>query len=375
MQIEKPEPAPVVQPVPADQAPAPQPPKSTPKTVPPPPASGSSTLPFVEKYRPKELSDLISHEDIIGTITKLIDQNRLPHLLLYGPPGTGKTSTILACAKKLYGDKFGPMVLELNASDERGIDVVREQVKTFATTRALGVKGFKLVILDEADAMTHPAQFALRRVIEKCSHNARFCLICNYVGKIIPALQSRCTKFRFGPLDHKAVEGRMHQIAQAEHIAITPEAISTIVSLAEGDMRKCLNVLQSTALQSGERGEVTADMVYQTTGKPHPEDITRLLEWMLNEDFTRAFHLCWELKTAKGLALQDVATEIHARLLHVDLAPMVKCDVLDQLSTIAYNASYGLSEKIQFAGILAVMQRARHSVLQMAAQAQGQQTQ
>jgi len=337
----------------------------SPPPVPPALGRNASTLPFVEKYRPKQLSDLISHTDIISTINHLIEQNRLPHLLLYGPPGTGKTSTILACARKLYGDKYAPMVLELNASDERGIDVVREQVKTFATTRALGAKGFKLIILDEADAMTHPAQFALRRVMEKCSQNARFCLICNYVGKIIPALQSRCTKFRFGPLDDAAMIGRLRQIADAEQIAISQEAIEAIISLSGGDMRKCLNVLQSTALQSG-APEVTVNLIYQTTGKPHPEDITQLLQWMLNESYATAYMRCWELKMSKGLALQDIAAEIHARLGAVNLRADIKCDLLDQLSTISYNSTFGLSEKIQFNGIIGIFQRARQRVIECA---------
>ena len=156
----------------------------------------TAALPWVEKYRPKEMSDLVSHEQIIGTITKLIDAGKLPHLMLYGPPGTGKTSTILACAHKLYGKHFSSMVLELNASDDRGIDVVREQIKEFASTRQMFSSAPKLIVLDEADNMTNPAQFALRRVIEKFTRNARFCIICNYASKIIPALQSRCTRFR-----------------------------------------------------------------------------------------------------------------------------------------------------------------------------------
>lgn len=125
-------------------------------------AASASSLPFVEKYRPDQLDGVISQEHIVGTITRLIDANRLPHMLFYGPAGTGKTSTILACARKLYGAKMNSMVLELNASDERGIDVVREQIKSFASTQNIFAKGCKLIILDEADAMTKVAQFALR---------------------------------------------------------------------------------------------------------------------------------------------------------------------------------------------------------------------
>ncbi len=152
-----------------------------------------ANLPWVEKYRPSALEELISHDDIIKTIRKFISEDKLPHLLFYGPPGTGKTSTILACAKEIYSPKeFNSMVLELNASDDRGINVVRGQILSFASTRTIFNKGVaKLIILDEADAMTNDAQNALRRIIEKFTDNVRFCLICNYLSKIIPAVQSR----------------------------------------------------------------------------------------------------------------------------------------------------------------------------------------
>ena len=147
----------------------------------------------------------------------MIDSDNLPHLLLYGPPGTGKTSTIVAAAKRMYGaSKYSSMTLELNASDARGINVVRNEIKEFAGTQQLFSKGVKLIILDEADAMTSDAQFALRRVIEKYTKNARFCLICNYVSKIIPALQSRCTRFRFAPLHPQQIQGRLEEVAKAE---------------------------------------------------------------------------------------------------------------------------------------------------------------
>ena len=166
-----------------------------------------TNLPWVEKYRPSALQELISHEDIICTIRKFISEEKLPHLLFYGPPGTGKTSTILACAKELYSPKeFNSMVLELNASDDRGINVVRNQILSFASTRTIFNSGYKLVILDEADAMTNDAQNALRRIIEKYTDNVRFCLICNYLTKIIPALQSRYVYFYFNALSHKIVE-------------------------------------------------------------------------------------------------------------------------------------------------------------------------
>lgn len=207
--------------------------------------TATESLPWIEKYRPNTLDDLIAHTEIISTINRLVDANSLPHLLFYGPPGTGKTSTILACARRLYGNNLSSMVLELNASDDRGINVVRNQIKNFAGTRKLFSSGVKLVILDEADALTRTAQFALRRVIEKYVKNTRFCLICNYANKIIPAIQSRCTRFRFAPLEKFQMSGRLKEIANAENVNITDDGMESILNLCEGDMRKMLNILQS----------------------------------------------------------------------------------------------------------------------------------
>jgi len=210
----------------------------------------------VEKYRPVSLSDVSGHQDILATIIKFVDTNRLPHLLLYGPPGTGKTSTILALARRIYGsDNMRQMVLELNASDDRGIDVVREQIKTFASTKQIftmgssasrtGIAGFKLIILDEADAMTNTAQMALRRIMEKYTANTRFCIIANYSHKLSPALLSRCTRFRFSPLKEQDIRVLVDKVVEEENVKITPDAIESLVRLSKGDMRRALNVLQA----------------------------------------------------------------------------------------------------------------------------------
>ena len=221
----------------------------------------SANLPWVEKYRPAALQELISHEDIIKTIRRFISEEKLPHLLFYGPPGTGKTSTILACAKELYSAKeFNSMVLELNASDDRGINVVRGQILNFASTRTIFNSGFKLVILDEADAMTQDAQNALRRIIEKFTDNVRFCLICNYLSKIIPALQSRCTRFRFGPLDPEQIMPRLVHVCEEESVEVTDDGKEALMRLSQGDMRKVLNILQSCAMAFDNK--VNEDNVY-----------------------------------------------------------------------------------------------------------------
>jgi replication factor C subunit 3/5 len=226
--------------------------------------STSSSVPYlceplqrVEKYRPHNLEDVAGHQDILSTIEKFISANRLPHLLFYGPPGTGKTSTILALARKIYGNEnMRRMVLELNASDDRGIDVVRDQIKTFASTKQIFMSKqsqvenatlatYKLIILDEADAMTNAAQMALRRIMEKYTANTRFCIIANYSHKLSPALLSRCTRFRFSPLKEVDIRLKVDQVLANEHIDITPEATESLVRLSKGDMRRSLNVLQA----------------------------------------------------------------------------------------------------------------------------------
>merc|ERR1719359_1514264 len=186
-------------------------------------ADSKATLPWVEKYRPQNLAEMSGHEDIIRTIQRMMDRNQLPHMLLHGPAGTGKTSMVLALAKTMYKTKFNAMTLELNASDARGIDVVRDQVKTFVSVKQLfsNTEQPKLVILDEADNMTSAAQFSLRRMIEQYAPNARFVLICNYSSKIIPALQSRCTKLRFAPLPHEFIVGRLQYVAKNENVELT----------------------------------------------------------------------------------------------------------------------------------------------------------
>jgi len=199
-----------------------------------------SNLPWIEKYRPKTMDDMIDHEEKINTLKNLIHKNELPHLLFYGPPGTGKTSLILAAAREMYGNEFKIHILELNASDDRGIDIVRNKIPNFVKTKS---NKLRLVILDEADAMTQDAQSALRRVMEKYINTSRFCLICNNFNKIIPGIKSRCSIMRFGILNALEVQSKIRQITDKEHVQITDEAITTLINVQK-DFRQILNTLQ-----------------------------------------------------------------------------------------------------------------------------------
>ncbi|KAF9454306.1 P-loop containing nucleoside triphosphate hydrolase protein [Macrolepiota fuliginosa MF-IS2] len=318
-------------------------------------APDSESLPWVEKYRPVTLDDVVSHKDITSTIERFIEKNRLPHLLFYGPPGTGKTSTILAVARRIYGTDYKKQILELNASDDRGIDVVREQIKQFAETRTLFSKGFKLIILDEADMMTQAAQAALRRVIEQYTKNVRFCIICNYVNKIAPAIQSRCTRFRFSPLPMSEVEKRVNTVVEAEGVPLTTDGKGALLKLSKGDMRRALNVLQACHAAYDIIGETE---VYTCTGNPHPSDIETIVNSMLSDEFTASHQMISKMKTERGLALQDLLTGAYDYIDTIELKPHARVYLLDHLASTEHRLSTGGSEKIQLTALLGAFKTA-----------------
>ena len=298
-----------------------------------------------------------THTILFFSVSRLIDVNRLPHLLFYGPPGTGKTTTILALAHKLYGPSYQSMVLELNASDDRGIDVVREQIKSFAGTRKLFSTGVKLIVLDEADAMTADAQFALRRVIEKYTRNTRFCLICNYVSKIIPALQSRCTRFRFAPLRKDDMEARMRYVVDKEGLGmrVTDDGLQAILRLSGGDMRKVLNVLQATA--SG-FDRVDAANVHLCTGNPTPAEVRALLESLLNKPLSEA-HKDLQTILQRGFALTDILNELSRIVPDIHMVPGALRLLVERMAEIEHRLAFGTSEKLQGASLVAAFWAAR----------------
>ena len=209
-----------------------------------------STLPWIEKYRPNSVSEIVGNTQVISILNNMVEKNSLPHLILFGSSGTGKTSTILAFAKKIYGKFYRHMILELNGSDDRGINVVREQIKEFCSTNNNLYKMFskknmyKMVILDEVDSMTLDGQFALRRIIENYTENTRFCLICNYITKITPALRSRCLAFRFEPLNTDYILDKLYDIMDKENVDLEDDVIDKIVVKSDGDLRKGINMLQ-----------------------------------------------------------------------------------------------------------------------------------
>lgn len=297
--------------------------------------------------------------DIVSTVRKFVHEGKLPHLLFYGPPGTGKTSTIIALAKEIYGSNYRNMVLELNASDDRGIDVVRNQIKEFASTMQIFSKGFKLIILDEADAMTSTAQNSLRRIIEKYTKNTRFCILANYAHKLNPALVSRCTRFRFSPISQEAVNTTISTVITKEQLKISSEAIESLCTLARGDMRKALNVLQACkASLQDDNDEIDTDMIYSCIGAAHPKDIEAVLDSILQDEWTSSYNTISICKREKGLALIDLLSGFVSILNKYELKPATRILILKGLSDIEYAISKAGNDKIETSAVIAVIKSA-----------------
>jgi len=271
-------------------------------------------LPWVEKYRPQKIDGIISHDQNIETIKKMLAGGSLPHLLFHGTPGTGKTSLILAIANELYGSSKNLMVMKLDASDDRGINSVREEIKGFAEKVNMFNKGVKLIILDEADSMTFDAQFALRRIIEKYSKTTRFCLICNYENKIIPAIRSRCANFRFSPISIHHIENRLIYICKQENLTFDSNVLEIISLLSKGDLRKSINFLQSLSLQSS---HITVQMCYKTAGVPSDVEVIDIITNLLDPkvDYNEANKKIDSLIKTQGYSLSIVLKELVSYLL------------------------------------------------------------
>ncbi|KAK0936182.1 Subunit of heteropentameric Replication factor C (RF-C) [Friedmanniomyces endolithicus] len=347
------------------------------------PVEAEDTLPWVEKYRPASLADVSGHQDILATINKFVDTNRLPHLLLYGPLGTGKTSTVLALARRIYGNRnMRQMVLELNASDDRGIDVVREQIKTFSSTKQIfagsfdktqseSIANFKLIILDEADAMTSVAQMALRRIMEKYTANTRFCIIANYTHKLSPALLSRCTRFRFSPLKEVDIRRLVDKVIDEERVNIAADATDSLVTLSKGDMRRALNVLQACHASSTplnipgqpvqdskdvKHDLITLETIYDCIAAPHPADISNIMQTLLTTaNVGSCLNTINTLKRTKGLALADILTALGEQLAELEVPTQTRVAWLEGLAEIEYRLSGGGSETLQTGGLVGVV--------------------
>ncbi|MEM2320271.1 MAG: replication factor C small subunit [Candidatus Bathyarchaeia archaeon] len=305
---------------------------------------------WTEKYRPRTLDEIIDQDEIVARLKSFVKAKNVPHCIFAGPPGTGKTTAALCLAHDLYGENYREYIMELNASDERGINVIRETVKTFARTKPIGEVTFKLLILDEADNMTDDAQQALRRTMERYSETARFILIANYSGKIIEPIQSRCAPFRFTYLPADAVAKRIRHICDKEDVEITDDGVEAILELSGGDLRKTLNILQ-TAASIGK--PVTADLVYAVVGKANPADIRDMMLTALNGDFIAARNKLRELTRRYGLAGTDIIRQIHGEVFRLNIPDSWKVKLTDIIGEVDYRLVRGATEEIQLSALLA----------------------
>ncbi len=313
--------------------------------------SSIAELLWAEKYRPKSLDEIVNQEEVVTRLKKFVEEKNMPHLLFAGPPGTGKTTAAHALAHDLYGENYQRYLLELNASDERGIDVIRTKVKEFARSRVPGEIPFKIIILDEADNMTADAQQALRRLMEMYTATTRFILIANYPSKIIEPIQSRCAFFRFTPLKKEDVIARLRWIAEQEKVEYDIEALEVIYEISEGDMRRSINILQAAAAL----GKVTVDAVYKVVGLAHPREIKEMIKLALDGKFTDARDKLRQLMVEYGLSGIDIIKQIHREIFSADLKLPEPLRVLiaDYAGEIQFRLAEGGDDEIQLNAFLA----------------------
>ncbi|XP_062306511.1 replication factor C subunit 4 [Osmerus eperlanus] len=321
----------------------------------------AKAVPWVEKYRPKCVDDVAFQEEVVAVLKKSLEGADLPNLLFYGPPGTGKTSTILAAARELYGPElYKQRVLELNASDERGIQVVREKVKRFAQLTAAGKRTdgkpcppFKIIILDEADSMTGPAQAALRRTMEKESRTTRFCLICNYVSRIIEPLTSRCSKFRFKPLDNQIQEERLLDICKKEDLKYSPEAIAALVKVSEGDLRKAITFLQSAARLNVDK-EISEKAIVEIAGVVPEKIIQGLLQICYKGTFEK-LEVAVRDVIDEGYAATVILGQLHETVIEDDLNDKQKSAIAEKMAEVDKCLVDGADEYLQILSLCSVI--------------------
>ena len=273
-------------------------------------------------------------------------------MLFTGPAGTGKTTCSLAMAKEMFGQEWKGNFIELNASDERGIDVVRGKIKDFARTAPLGGAEFKIIFMDEADALTSDAQAALRRTMEKFSKICRFILSCNYSSKIIDPIQSRCAVFRFKPLSQDDVRSFLTRIIKEENVDIEEEAVAGLVHVARGDMRRAVNSLQVAASLNK---KVDMDTIYQITGMANPEEVKKMLETALDGNFVGARDMLDDIMITYGLSGQDIIRQIHSCFFDLSIDDGEKVRLMDKTGEIEFRIVEGSNERIQLEALLAYL--------------------
>ncbi|MEM0128996.1 MAG: replication factor C small subunit [Thermoplasmata archaeon] len=310
---------------------------------------------WVEKYRPRSLAEMTGHETVVPLLRAYVARRSMPHLLFAGPPGTGKTTAALALARDLYGESWRDNFLELNASDERGIDTVRTTIKEYARTSPLGEVRFKLLFLDEADNLTAEAQGSLRRVMERFSGSCRFILSCNYSSRLIDPIQSRCAVFRFRGYSAEAISAQLDRIAGAEGVRLDPAARDAIVGAAAGDMRRAINLLQLAATGTD---RVTEEAVRTHAAVPLRGEVTELLSATARGEFFAARASLYRLLSDRGISGEDLVRAIHSSIADLPrdvLTDQAKIAAIERLAEVEFRIAQGATDRIQIESFLAYL--------------------
>jgi replication factor C small subunit len=305
---------------------------------------------WTEKYRPRKFEEVVGQEEIIKRVKSLTNSMNLPHLLFAGPAGTGKSTLALIVVRELFGEAWRDNYLELNASDERGIDVVRQKVKDFARTKAIGDVPFKVIFLDEADALTREAQQALRRTMENYTSTCRFILSCNYSSKILDPIQSRCVVFRFQLLEKKDIKRRIDIICKGEGLTVTNEAFDSLYESSGGDCRRIINTLQATASISP---NITPDLINTIISQAKPSDIKVVLDYALSGDFENSRQKLLDIMLKDSVSGQDIIKAIQKEIWHLEIEPELKVRLTEKTGETEFRLVEGSDEFIQLEALLA----------------------
>lgn len=304
---------------------------------------------WLEKYRPKYLDDIKGHKNEIETIKRQIESGQLPNMLFSGPPGVGKTATAVAIARELYGENWSDYFLELNASDNRGIDVVRDDVKNFAKTAS--DENYRIIFLDESDALTDDAQSALRRTMETYSSNVRFILSCNYPSQIIPPIQSRCSIHRFDKLDDDAIISQINEICSEESIKLNNSAIDAICYASDGDMRRTINILQAVSIYDR---EINKEDIFEITNTVKPEIVRSIIKDAVNGKFIKARDETRQIMDEKGITSSELLEQFYDVIWNdnTNIKDKNAVQISDYIGEVDYRLTQGANEKIQIDSLL-----------------------
>jgi len=305
---------------------------------------------WTEKYRPQNFSEIKGQKEIVKRVKAFVEQKNMPHQLYAGPAGVGKSTLAIVVAKKLFEGQWHQNFLELNASDERGIDIIRNKVKDFARTKAIGNVPFKVIFLDECDALTREAQQALRRTMENYTQTTRFILSCNYSSKIIDPIQSRCAVFRFKPIEKTELSQIIEKIAKDEKLKIDDKAKVALIQIAEGDCRRLENVLQSSAAIDK---HITEDLIYSLASMARPKEINDVLKLALENKFVEARNKLLDVMLNYGLAGLDVIKQIQKEILNLSLDNRKKMQLMEKCGEAEFRMTEGSDEFIQLEALLA----------------------